>query len=260
MKITVCELADNQTQFKKDWQELRHHLDNNQTNLLLLPEMPFYKWLASGKNVSTELKLESVKAHGVWLSEIEKLNADYIVYSAPEFSGDKFLNTSFVFHKETGHRKLHTKALFPEEPHFWEATWFDKEEHISFEACDLGSFSVGVLLCTELWFTEKARIYGKQNVDILLCPRATGKFSVEQWLTCGSAAAVISGAYCLSSNRSGCGESDFEWGGTGWIVEPITGKIIDKTSPQKKFSTQIIDLKKSASAKKEYPLNVISDL
>jgi N-carbamoylputrescine amidase len=117
-----------------------------------------------------------------------------------------------------------------------------------------------VLLCTELWFTDKARIYGKQNVDILLCPRATGKSTVERWLTCGSAAAIISGAYCLSSNRSGYGENNFEWGGTGWIAEPITGKIIDTTSTEKKFSTQIIDLKKSALAKNEYPLNVNNNL
>jgi N-carbamoylputrescine amidase len=260
MKVTICQLADNQTQFRKDWQELRHHLDDNKTDLLLLPEMPFYKWLAASKDVSTELKLESVRAHGVWLSQLEKLNADYIVYSAPDFSDNKFLNTSFVFHKETGHRKVHTKALFPEEPHFWEETWFDREKHISFEAYDLGPFSIGVLLCTELWFTDKARIYGKQNVDILLCPRATGKSTVERWLTCGSAAAIISGAYCLSSNRSGYGENNFEWGGTGWIAEPITGKIMDTTSTEKKFSTQIIDLKKSALAKNEYPLNVKNNL
>lgn len=36
MKVTVCELAGNQTQFQKDWQELRHHLDDNKTDLLLL--------------------------------------------------------------------------------------------------------------------------------------------------------------------------------------------------------------------------------
>lgn len=259
MKVTVCQLADNKVQFKKDWQELRCYLENNKTDLLLLPEMPFYKWLAANKKVSLKSKLQSVKAHSAWLKEIEKLNADYTVYSAPELIDDKYLNTAFVFHKENGHRKVHTKALFPEEPHFWEETWFDRESNVSFEACDLGSFSIGILLCTELWFTEKARNYGKQNVDILLCPRATGKSSAQQWLACGSTAAIISGAYCLSSNRYGYGENNFEWGGAGWITEPVTGKLIDTTSAEKKFSTCTIDLGKSACAKKEYPLNVISD-
>ena len=46
MKVTVCELSDNENNFIDDWKELKIHLDQNKPDLLLLPEMPFSKWIA----------------------------------------------------------------------------------------------------------------------------------------------------------------------------------------------------------------------
>jgi N-carbamoylputrescine amidase len=258
MKITVCELNDNRKIFEQDWKELHLYLENIETDLLLLPEMPFNKWLAANKEVSDQLKEESIKEHQIWVKELEDLNTKYVIYSAPELIDGKYFNTAFVFQKEKGHQRIHTKAYFPEEPHFWEESWFDREDSVSFEAFDLGECRIGVLLCTELWFTEKSRDYGKQNVDILLCPRATGKGSVEQWINCGRTSAIISGAYCLSSNRSGIGVNDFQWGGIGWIAEPMTGKLLEISSTERKFVTQEIDLNKTQEAKKDYPLYVKS--
>ncbi|WBV58024.1 carbon-nitrogen hydrolase family protein [Chryseobacterium daecheongense] len=255
MNVTVCELSNDRKEFLEDWRELQIYLNQNKTDLLLLPEMPFYSWFVNSKEVSEDVQQKSVEQHQLWLKEVEKLEAKYIVYSAPETVGTKFYNTAFVFQKGKGHRKIHTKALFPEEDHFWEESWFDREDNISFETVQLDDLRIGVLMCTELWFTERARQYGKQNADLLLCPRATGKSSVEQWLTIGRASAIISGAYCLSSNRSGQ-SAEFDWGGTGWIIEPMTGNLLESTTPERKFVTHSIDLKKTAQAKKEYPLYV----
>lgn len=255
MKVTVCELSNDRKEFLEDWRTLQEYLVHNKTDLLLLPEMPFYSWFVINKKVSEDVQQKSVEQHQLWIKEVEKLEAKYIVYSAPEIVGTKFYNTAFVFQRGKEHRRIHTKALFPEENHFWEESWFDREDNISFETVQLDELKIGVLMCTELWFTEKARRYGKQNADVLLCPRATGKSSVEQWLTCGKASAIISGTYCLSSNRSGFSD-DFEWGGTGWIIEPMTGNLLESTTPERKFVTHSINLKKSAQAKKEYPINV----
>jgi len=259
MKVTVCELSDSSSQFSSDWEELKAHLAIEQPVLLLLPEMPFYRWLAADQKISEESKKECIAAHQKWLKEIERLDANYIVYSSPELIGGKFLNTAFVYSRETGHQRLHSKAYFPEEPHFWEASWFDREEPVSFKPFELEGFKIGVLLCTELWFTQHAREYGMQGVDLLLCPRATGKESVNTWLNCGKTSAVISGAYCLSSNRSGSGEKGFEWGGMGWITEPMDGALLASSSFTDKFVTKNIDLEKARQAKKEYPLYVVSN-
>ena len=56
MKVTVCEMSDNEMDFIADWSELTVHLDQNKPDLLLLPEMPFSKWIASEKKSMKNLK------------------------------------------------------------------------------------------------------------------------------------------------------------------------------------------------------------
>jgi len=256
MKVTVCELSDNESKFIDDWNSLKIHLDQNKTDLLLLPEMPFSKWIASEKKINNRYKTESVAKHERWLIEMEQLNAKQIVYSKPVIAADKFFNTAFVFEKGRGHFKIHTKSFFPEEPHFWEETWYNPEDPKSFELLEIGGIRIGVLLCTEMWFTENARGYGKAGIDILLCPRATGVDSRDQWIRCGQTLSIISGAYCLSSNKSGIGDYHFQWGGNGWIAEPMNGNLLGITSTDEKFITKEIDINRSRNAKNEYPLYV----
>jgi N-carbamoylputrescine amidase len=256
MKVTVCELSDNEDDFVVDWNELTTHLDQNKPDLLLLPEMPFCKWIASEKEVSSETRRRSVERHEKWMNKLEDLNAGNIIYSRPVVADDKFFNTAFVYEKGKGHSKIHTKAFFPEETFFWEQTWFDHEQIARFDLLEISGVKIGVLLCTEMWFMEYARHYGKQGIDILLCPRATGMASVNQWVRCGQMLAIISGAFCLSSNRSGLSDRGFQWGGSGWIAEPIDGNLLDITTRHEKFVTTEIDITKSKRAKNEYPLYV----
>lgn len=256
MKLTVCELSDNEQEFINDWEQLKAHLDNHQPDLLLLPELPFCQWIASVKTINHTAKVQSVEKHERWLSRLDELNARYIVYTRPIVAGDKFFNTAFVYQKGAEHTKLHTKCYFPEEPHFWEDTWYDAEEGKPFEALQLNGFKIGAMLCTEMWFTQYARQYGKQDVDILVCPRATGKGSVTQWVRCGQTLAIISGAHCLSSNRSGPGTGGFQWGGNGFIAQPMDGELLGITAADGKFITREIDLRKGREAKTDYPLYV----
>ena len=116
MKVTVCEMSDNEDSFIVDWNALTIHLDQNRSDLLLLPEMPFSKWIPSEKKADRETKLQSAEKHKQWMSKIEHLNVNYIAYSRPIIAGDKFFNTAFVYEKGVGHHKIYTKSFFPEEP------------------------------------------------------------------------------------------------------------------------------------------------
>jgi len=249
-------MSDDESNFLVDWNELTIHLEQNEPDLLLLPEMPFGKWIASEKEVNEESKVKSVEIHKEWMIKMEQLNVRYIVYSKPVIAGDKFFNTAFLFEKGRGHSKVHTKAFFPEETFFWEETWFDHEEVKTFDLLEISGLKIGVLLCTEMWLIEYARQYAKKGIDILLCPRATGMTSVNQWIRCGQTLAIIAGSYCLSSNRSGHGDHNFQWGGSGWIAEPINGNLLGITTSHEKFITMEIDVTKSRAAKNEYPLYV----
>ena len=65
------------------------------------------------------------------------------------------------------------------------------------------------------------------------------------------------GAFCLSSNRSGeDAKSKFEWGGSGFIAEPMSGKLLARTSKTQSYVTVEIDIRDANTAKQEYPCYV----
>ena len=73
----------------------------------------------------------------------------------------------------------------------------------------------------------------------------------------GRAAAVVSGAFCLSSNRGGTDSSGADWAGTGWIVEPEEGGILGLTSRTNPFLSIEIVLSQADQAKTTYPRYVL---
>ena len=255
MKVTVCELSNDMKQFEKEWDQLVAHCQTHNSELILLPEMPFYSWIANRPSVNKSAILEAVRAHEKWLGRIEAFGDAIVAYSKPWVEGDNLYNSAFIWSRENGHQKVHTKHFFPEEEGFYEDTWFDREP-ISFDPTNVKGLKIGFLLCTEIWFTQYTRKYGLDGIDLLLVPRATGQSSISQWLRWGQTSAVIGGCYCLSSNRSGMGVDGFCWGGTGWITQPIDGKLLGKTSRDTPFLTLDIDLGIANQAKKEYPLYV----
>ena len=52
MKVTVCELPNDQSQFPAAWERLAEHVARERSELVLLPEMPFYHWLAQEKEAN----------------------------------------------------------------------------------------------------------------------------------------------------------------------------------------------------------------
>ena len=69
----------------------------------------------------------------------------------------------------------------------------------------------------------------------------------------GRTAAVVSGAFCLSSNIGGISQAGVKWGGGGWIVEPEEGDVLGLTSQERPFLTVDIDLAVAEMAKRTYP-------
>ena len=88
---------------------------------------------------------------------------------------------------------------------------------------------------------------------MLVCPRETPASSKDKWLAGGRTAAVVSGAFCLSSNFSGTDPSGMCWAGNGWIIEPEEGQVLAVTSPSEPFITVDIDLRIADHAKNTYP-------
>lgn len=172
MKVTVCELKNEMDGLEQDWQSLVLHVRSEGSELVLLPEMPFYPWLAETREVDPAAWAASVKAHDRWLRRLDELSPAIVAGSRPVIRQGKRLNEGFVWDAGTGYRGIHTKHYLPDEEGFWEASWYERGK-CEFSVAQSGKLRTGFLICTELWFNFHAREYAKQEVHLLVCPRVT---------------------------------------------------------------------------------------
>jgi predicted amidohydrolase len=256
MKATVCELPNEAGPLEGAWAKLCAHVKGQGSDFVLLPEMPFFRWLAQTQNVSSEQWEASVGVHNGWMERFSDLAPATVVSTRPTIAQGIRHNVGYVWEPERGRTDVHAKVYLPNEPGYWEAAWYRRGTK-AFEGHETTHGKIGFLICTELWFTQHARQYGKQGVQLLVCPRVTPRSTAAKWITGGQVAAVISGAYCLSSNLVGKTSQGGDFAGVGWIIEPEEGQVLGLTSPDQPFLTLELDLSIADGAKHTYPRYVL---
>lgn len=247
MRVTVCELPTEPEAVGAAWEGFATHCREQRTELAVLPEMPFSPWLASGRTVDRAAWMQAVAAHDEWITRLGELGADVVVGTAPVTAGGTRHNEAFAWWPGGGRVAGHRKHHLPDEAGFWEATWYEPGPP-EFAPLDTPLARLGFLVCTELWFLEHARAYGEHGVDVLASPRATPASSRDKWIAGARTAAVVSGAFCVSSNHAGAG-----WAGAGWVIHPEEGDVLALTSTEQPFETCDIDLADARAAKSTYP-------
>ena len=258
MKVTVCQLSTELDKFENHWKQLVKHTNQHGSDLVLLPEMSFYPWICSLQAVDVQLWENAIESHNLWNQKLPELGVDFVIGTRPVIhpESNKRYNTGYVWSANLGIQDLHEKVYLPDEEGFWEATWYDRGKK-SFQVFSLGGITIGFSICTELWFMEHAREYAKQGIHFLVCPRATPLETVDKWVAGGRAAAVISGAFCISSNHQGMAlDNETILGGVGWIIDP-EGNVLEKTDDHNPFKTLEIDIDIAERAKSTYPRYVV---
>jgi predicted amidohydrolase len=255
MKVTVCELNDDPDDFAHEWEQLAAHVKTQSSQLVLLPEMPFCPWFALTPDFEPDVWQAAVTAHEAWQERFSELAPAIVLGSRPVNREAQRLNEGFVWEKQGGYRVAHHKYYLPNEQGFWEASWYNRGEG-KFTLLQCGGARIGFQICTELWSIERARLYGKEGVSIIVTPRATGKTTLDKWLAGGRASAIVSGAFSLSSNRVGSKGYSVHFGGQGWIVDP-DGEVLGLTSREQPFTTVEINLNAAERAKQTYPRYVL---
>lgn len=254
MKVTVCELSDDRKSFASEWEKLAKHARREKSDLVLLPEMPFSSWFCAAPRFDPKVWGRAVAEHSKWVERLPELGAPVVMGTSPVEREGRRVNEGFVWTKEHGARGVQFKNYLPNETGFFEASWYERGDR-SFSPFEVGGWSAGFLICSDLWSLSSARALGKSGVHIMAVPRATGRGSLDKWMAGGKAAAVVSGAYCASSNRVGKkGAADF--GGRGWVIDP-DGEVLGQTSKARPFSTVEVDLRKAEKSKKSYPRNAL---
>jgi N-carbamoylputrescine amidase len=251
LKVTVCEFSEDPQQLALDWEKLVRHVSNNRSQLVLLPEMPFYSWFPRRRGFEPGTWKTALDAHDTWEARLAELAPAAVLGSRPVEQEGRRLNQAFCWSAQEGYQPIHAKYYLPDEAGFWEASWYQPGAE-DFSPFRIDPLKIGFLICTELWFQERARAYGRQGVHLIACPRATQATTLDKWLVGGRAAAVVSGAYCLSSNRTSPPGTAYGLGGQGWTVDP-DGEVMGLTSLREPCLTLEIGVERAESAKSTYP-------
>jgi N-carbamoylputrescine amidase len=252
VKVAICELPNGLVVGDRAWIELKLGLARQSVDLLLLNEMPFGAWLAAAETYDPAAAARSVETHEAALAAIRDMPCA-VLGSRPVPGPDKLSNEAFLV-AHGSYRCVHHKHYFPQEPGFCERTWFAPQRQ-GFDVVEHAGLRIGVLVCTEVMFTEWARAYRRQGAQLIVVPRASG-VSVQQWHVAAAMAAVSSGCYVLSSNRqTGAEPAAQPFGGRGFAFSPA-GELIAETSRDCPLVTVDIDVERVRKAQANYPCYV----
>lgn len=166
---------------------------------------------------------------------------------------DRLANEAFLI-SSSGYKTVHHKQYFPPEPGCYERDWFAPSQ-AGFDISELRDTRFGALLCTELFFNERARHYRRLGAHIIAVPRAAGGLNTK-WRAAASMTAVVSGCYVVSSNRSD--NVEFPKGyfcGEGFVYAP-DGALVAKTSSSSPVAFVEIDCAEVERAQAAYPCYV----
>lgn len=250
-RVSVVELPDNRDRFELAWPALLQHVDFAESDVVVLPELAAGAWFGTRPNFDQGRWDRIVAAHDELVSRLGDFGNAVVIGSRAANVDSQRRNVAFVWSQETGLIDLHPKAILPEEPGFHEQTWYHAGADEP-KVVEVRGMTIGVLLCSELMHTERARKLGNAGVAIIGVPRATGDH--QRWQFASQMAAIASGAFVLTSNRSGQSQDDASviFGGRSMIVDP-DGMILSETGRDKQFATAAIDLTASAAARVTYP-------
>lgn len=233
-----------------EWGNIKQQVKAAKADVLVTNEMPFGSWRPVKKTFNIDEAQTWVDEHDIALENLSKLDVPVIISSRPKIVNGKLVNEAFLL-KNGNYQFIHQKHYFPSEDGWHEASWFETDQK-GFDLVAIGDLKIGVLLCTELMFTEKARHYGRLGANLIVSPRASGK-NTDNWEAACAMASVTSGAYVMSSNRVGKSkESVPEFGGTGIAYAP-GGKRIGSTDKINPIKIIDIDIEISRKAQTEYP-------
>jgi len=253
-KVGVCQTAAELHAGSADWTSLSAAAARERTDLFLLSEMPFGPWISAAIEPENAAWAACCQAHEEGLKVLGDLGATWVAASRPAMENGQRRNLAFAWNQAEGLKGTHTKQHFPDEAGYYEARWFQGGPG-PYQPVSVGPVKVGFLLCTEIMFNEHARHYGRAGAQVLLVPRVVGPTTLDRWLVAMRMAAIVSGCYVLSSNRSGTDVAGQTFGGAGWIINP-NGDLVAQTSAEKPIACHELDLDWVRQAQQEYPCYV----
>lgn len=253
LRLAVCNTDAELVPGGESWNALAGDAAASRADAFLLSEMPFGRWIAGHDIVNDNDREQSILLHDRGMERLGDLGCPVVMGSRPLIEGTATVNAGFVW-QGGAWRSAHTKQFFPQEDGFFESSWYSRGA-TRFGVEQAGAWRIGFLICTDVMFNEWARHYGRSGANLIVVPRATPAGSLERWKTAVRMAAIVSGCYVASSNRTGRDRGGQAFGGGAWIVDP-NGDIVAASGPERNVATADLDLGLVAAAQEEYPCYV----
>lgn len=142
--MTVCELRDEPEALAEDWRHLVAHVAEEQSDLVILPEMGFAPWFAASPIFDAATWQAAVVAHDAWLARLGELAPAVVLASRPVDSSAGRRDEGFVWSPAEGCRPARQKDYLPDEEGYWEARWYERGDG-DFSLVQAGPASLGLL-------------------------------------------------------------------------------------------------------------------
>ncbi len=101
---------------------------------------------------------------------------------------------------------------------------------------------------------EATRVLGLKGAELVLVPRATSAYRLEQWRIVLQAEAITSGCFVVSVNRCGR-EGDLRMGGMSLVAHP-EGRVIAEAGQREEVLVAVLDRRHLAEYRKAYPMTL----
>ncbi len=257
MKLTVTNWDARPEYFAEQAAALRAHVIAAQSDLVLLPEMPFTPWLAFSENRVQAEWDQSVRDHEARIAELAGVLGVALAGSRPVVLDGVNLNQAFLWSDGGFVPVLHQKRWLPAEDWYWEARWYESGIPQD-RPQNFGEIEVGFAICTEVWDSNHGLRLARAGADVILVPRATPDLGSDVWVAGFRALAVQTGCYVLSSNFAYTRAKDFTFEGLAAASGP-DGQLLALTSAEEPYATVEISVSESRRAKSTYPRYIIGD-
>jgi N-carbamoylputrescine amidase len=106
---TICELPNEAEPFIAAWQRLVMHVGRHQSDVAVLPEMPFAPWVAAFGDFDPAVWSNAVALHDEWLPRLAGLGRATVLSSRPVTKDGRRLNEAFIWQVERGYQATHYK-------------------------------------------------------------------------------------------------------------------------------------------------------
>lgn len=253
-RVAVVEADPQLLPQTESWEWLTQQITEADPDLLVLNELPFGAWLPEAESFDEGAFAQSVADHDAGIEALATLGAPAIIGSRLGLVGGRRVNQAFAWTPDGRLELLHTKQHIPFSPGYWESAWYEPAPGWP-AMVEIAGLRVGVLICTEVMFNEHARRFGRAGAHLIAVPRATPPLTGHMFEVALQMAAVASGSYVASSNRSHRLTHDSLFEGRGRVINPA-GETVALTSPFAPVAVHEVDPGFVEWKQSQYPCDV----